>query len=105
MTSFFSRSNDTMMIRLRDVYLNLNGDAVKITDMDVSFIADVLFYFGEIVVSFFRGLTGMGGLLRPPHYVPSAKKRKKPTSALLPQGIQRPPVDRRLTAVLTAVFF
>ena len=50
-----------MMIRLRDVYLNLNGDAVKITDMDVSFIADVLFYFGEIVVSFFRGLTGMGG--------------------------------------------
>lgn len=34
-----------MMIRLRDVYLNLNGDAVKITDMDVSFIADVLFLF------------------------------------------------------------
>lgn len=42
-----------MMIRLRAVYRNLNGDAVKITDMDVSFIADVLFYFGGIVVSFF----------------------------------------------------
>lgn len=66
-----------MMIRLRDVYLNLNGDAVKITDMDVSFIADVLFYFGEIVVSFFRGLTGMGGVTTTPPLCAECQKKKK----------------------------
>lgn len=85
-----------MMIRLRDVYLNLNGDAVKITDMDVSFIADVLFYFGEIVVSFFRGLTGMGGgYYDPPIMCRVPKKEKNLLRPYCPKGYS----DRRLTAV------